>query len=209
MTSEASLGEIISRERRARAWSQEHLALAAGVNMRTVQRVERGSPCSGETVQALAGALDLDAGALASAAPFARRDHRSFGLSGAQALWSGALLSFPALLYVMLNIAYYELNVAALEPFMSSRAWDAFNDAVLAPVIVLGGPVLAFILNTPHLVRLRARNELKATVVYGVVLRWRLGQWAVAGIAFFLVATMVVFGAIENLEHMINGDRAG
>ena len=58
--SEKSLAEIIRRERRTRAWSQEHLAEAAGVNLRTVQRVERGASCAGETIQSLAAALDLD-----------------------------------------------------------------------------------------------------------------------------------------------------
>lgn len=209
MTSEKSLAEIIRRERGAHAWSQEQLALAAGVNLRTVQRVERGSPCSGETIQALAGALGLDAGVLAAAAPIVWRDHRVFGLSGAPALWSGALLCLPGLVFVVLNVAYYELNVGALEPFMTSQAWDAFNASLLAPVIVMGGPVLAFILNAPHVVRLQLRNQSEATVVDGVVLRWHVGQWAVTGLALVLIATMVVFGAIENLEHMINGDWAG
>ena len=60
-----SLAEIIRRERLTHAWTQEQLALVASVNLRTVQRVERGLPCSGETKQALAGAVNLDAGVLA------------------------------------------------------------------------------------------------------------------------------------------------
>ncbi len=40
--------------RRDRSWSQEHLAGAAGVSLRTVRRVENGDPCALETVQALA-----------------------------------------------------------------------------------------------------------------------------------------------------------
>ena len=209
MTSAKFLAEIIRHERGAHAWSQEQLALAAGVNLRTVQRVERGSSCSGETIQALAGALGLDAGVLVAATPIVCRDHRAFGLSGASALWSGALLCLPGLVFVVLNVAYYEWNVWALEPFMTSRAWGAFNANLLAPVIVMGGPVLAFILNAPHVVRLRTRNQSEATVVDGVVLRWRAGQWTVTCLALVLIATMVVFGAIENLEHMINGDWAG
>ena len=39
------------------------------MSLRTVQRVERGAPCAKETLQALAAALGLEAGALAAAAP--------------------------------------------------------------------------------------------------------------------------------------------
>lgn len=203
--SEKSLAMIIRHERRARAWSQEHLAEAAGVNLRTVQRVERGSPCSGETIQSLAGALALDSGALAAAAAV-RQDHRWLGLSGTKAVWIGAMLCLPGFVFVAVNVAYHELDVGALGPIMVSQMWETFTAYSLTPVIVLGGPVLAFILNAPHLVRLKARKELDATIVDGIVFHWRTRQWMVVGVAFILITTMVVYGAIENLEHMINGD---
>ncbi len=204
--SEKSLAMIIRHERRARAWSQEHLAEAAGVNLRTVQRVERGSPCSGETIQSLAGALALDSGVLAAAAPIVRQDHRWFGLSGTKAVWIGAMSCLPGFVFVAVNIAYHELDVGALGPIMVSQMWDTFTTYSLTPAIVMGGPVLAFILNAPHLVRLKARKELDATIVDGIVFHWRSRQWMVVGVAFILITTMVVYGAIENLEHMINGD---
>ena len=204
--SEKSLAMIIRHERQARAWSQEHLAEAAGVNLRTVQRVERGSSCSGETIQSLAGALALDSGVLAAAAPIVREDHRWFGLSGTKAVWIGAMSCLPGFVFVAVNIAYHELDVGALGPIMVSQMWDTFTAYSLTPAIVVGGPVLAFILNAPHLVRLKARKELDATIVDGIVFRWRTRQWMVVGVAFILITTMVVYGAIENLEHMINGD---
>ena len=43
-----------------RGWSQEHLAGAAGVSVRTIQRIESGAPASLESLQALAAAFDTE-----------------------------------------------------------------------------------------------------------------------------------------------------
>ena len=45
--------------REERSWSQEHLASAAGLSTRTVQRVENEGAASSETLLALASALGL------------------------------------------------------------------------------------------------------------------------------------------------------
>lgn len=45
--------------REAKPWTQAHLAEAAGVAERTIQRAEEGKGLSAETLQAVAGALDV------------------------------------------------------------------------------------------------------------------------------------------------------
>ncbi len=204
-TSDKPLSEIIRNERQARAWSQEHLAEAAGLNLRTVQRVERGLTCSGETIQSLAGALDLDSGLLAAAAPALRQNSRWFGLSGTQAASFGAMLCLPGLVFVAVNLVHYEIAMGALEPLVMSQVWAAITANPLTPAIVMGGPLLAFVLNVPYIVRLRIRRELDATVVDGLAVHWRTGQFIVGSCAFFLIAIMLVYGAVENLGHMISG----
>jgi transcriptional regulator with XRE-family HTH domain len=52
-------GELIRTEREKRAWSQEHLAGAAGIGARTVQRIEAGGTASYETVRAISAAFDI------------------------------------------------------------------------------------------------------------------------------------------------------
>ena len=54
----------IRRWREERCWSQEHLAEAAGIGLRTVQRIENGDKASRESLMALAVAFDVDAMAL-------------------------------------------------------------------------------------------------------------------------------------------------
>lgn len=46
--------------REARGWSQEHLADASGVGLRTIQRVEAGARCSPENKLALCAALGIE-----------------------------------------------------------------------------------------------------------------------------------------------------
>ncbi len=54
-----TIAQNVSRLRERRSWTQEHLAAAAKISPRTVQRIEDGSPASAETLLALAAALDV------------------------------------------------------------------------------------------------------------------------------------------------------
>lgn len=60
MTPKNHIADNVRRLRNALSWTQAHLAEAAALTERTVQRVEAGEPISAETLQALAGALDTD-----------------------------------------------------------------------------------------------------------------------------------------------------
>ena len=53
--------ELIVKLRKERSWSQDELAIAAGLNLRTVQRVEKYASASLQSKKALAAALDIDA----------------------------------------------------------------------------------------------------------------------------------------------------
>jgi transcriptional regulator with XRE-family HTH domain len=56
--------ELIRLEREKRAWSQEHLAAAAGIGARTVQRIEATGIASYESVRAISAALEISVGEL-------------------------------------------------------------------------------------------------------------------------------------------------
>jgi transcriptional regulator with XRE-family HTH domain len=57
-------GGLIRSEREKRAWSQEHLAAAAGIGVRTLQRIEATGVASYESVRAISSVLELPVGAL-------------------------------------------------------------------------------------------------------------------------------------------------
>lgn len=52
--------EKIIAERKKRAWSQQHLADASAVSLRTIQRVENNGSGSLETIKAVASCFELD-----------------------------------------------------------------------------------------------------------------------------------------------------
>lgn len=54
------LGQFIKAERAKKSWTQEHLATAAGVAERTIQRLEKGELPSKETLLGIAAALEVD-----------------------------------------------------------------------------------------------------------------------------------------------------
>lgn len=61
------MAETIRSLREQRCWTQEHLAAAAGVTVRTIQRAEDGRGVSAETMQAIAGAFDVSVDVLRGA----------------------------------------------------------------------------------------------------------------------------------------------
>ena len=52
--------ELIPELRKERSWSQDELAIASGLNLRTIQRIESDASASLQSKKALAAALDID-----------------------------------------------------------------------------------------------------------------------------------------------------
>jgi transcriptional regulator with XRE-family HTH domain len=52
--------ERVTALRKKSSWSQDELATAAGLNLRTVQRVENSGSASLQTLKAIAAALEVD-----------------------------------------------------------------------------------------------------------------------------------------------------
>ncbi|WP_019027437.1 DUF4177 domain-containing protein [Colwellia piezophila] len=52
--------ELILELRKKKSWSQDELAIAAGLNLRTIQRIEKEASASLQSKKALASALDID-----------------------------------------------------------------------------------------------------------------------------------------------------
>jgi transcriptional regulator with XRE-family HTH domain len=51
--------DVIKQLRKAKGWTQQHLADASDVNLRTIQRVEREGSASNETVHALCAVFEI------------------------------------------------------------------------------------------------------------------------------------------------------
>lgn len=55
-----STGSKVKAIRESKVWTQQHLAEAAGLSIRTIQRIERGESFSNESILSIAAALDID-----------------------------------------------------------------------------------------------------------------------------------------------------
>jgi transcriptional regulator with XRE-family HTH domain len=52
--------DLVLSARKQKSWSQDELAIASGLNLRTIQRIESEASASLQSKKALASALDLD-----------------------------------------------------------------------------------------------------------------------------------------------------
>jgi transcriptional regulator with XRE-family HTH domain len=52
--------ELVLKARKQKSWSQDELAIASGLNLRSIQRIESEASASLQSKKALASALDLD-----------------------------------------------------------------------------------------------------------------------------------------------------
>ena len=52
--------DVLLRLRKAKSWSQDELAIASGLNLRTIQRIEKEASASLQSKKALASAFDID-----------------------------------------------------------------------------------------------------------------------------------------------------
>ncbi len=52
--------DLLCQLRKERSWSQDEVAIASGLNLRTVQRIEKEASASLQSKKALASAFDID-----------------------------------------------------------------------------------------------------------------------------------------------------
>jgi transcriptional regulator with XRE-family HTH domain len=52
--------DLVIQKRKGKAWTQDELAIASGLNLRTIQRIEKEATASLQSMKALASAFDLN-----------------------------------------------------------------------------------------------------------------------------------------------------
>ena len=94
--------DLVVKLRKKRSWSQDELAIASGLNLRTIQRIEKYASASLQSKKAVAAALDIDTRDLdneevhmkpcpvcGSNEIYQYKDYFMYGLSSGEALLPG------------------------------------------------------------------------------------------------------------------------
>jgi DNA-binding XRE family transcriptional regulator len=196
------IGDIVRGLREKRSWTQAHLAEAADLSLRTVQRLEAENGCAPETLLALAAAFEIDVAVLTEGrapprAPWPGPTPRR------AALW-GLALALPCLLFVAVNLLKYGAGLAFPYDALAGAGRNlglvtAFDLA--APFLLLGGPLAAMLVTLRALVRPRLQGRAVTALEYRPSLPSLAVLLAAGGSAAILCAYLVS----ENLGHMARG----
>jgi len=127
----------IRRWREDRSWSQEHLADAAGLSLRTVQRIENGEGASRDSVMALAAAFNVD---VISLTVDARTEAKAVAQRKRSKIKDSLRMGF------MINLACYALGLLVFTGISLSDGIAGY--AMLVPAIWWGVGVAGFGLAT-------------------------------------------------------------
>jgi transcriptional regulator with XRE-family HTH domain len=124
-------GERIKTLRSKKAWSQEQLATAAGLSLRTVQRIEKNGVASNESAKALAAVFDTHIEALAERTISAPRAHR-FPVQASLGFVGGSLLGL--LLFFAGTASAVDYTV---QSFLNSKAVESrqVSDTAVVPLV--------------------------------------------------------------------------
>lgn len=109
--------DLVKSERRKRAWSQEHLANACDLGLRTIQRIEKTGAASYESIKALASVFELGVEDLAVVSVSTRQTRR-YGSAILKALAAALTATLAVLLVssnswaesVLLDVGIYQNN---------------------------------------------------------------------------------------------------
>lgn len=159
----------IKAERAKRAWSQEHLAEAAGLGLRTIHRIENKGSASLESVKALAAVLELDISDLVL------QEHQAIppqDISKA-ARWSvgiHAVLKLIAFGAVILDILYARLLTSTQQADLVAPVFAAISDSLLSLAVWVGIALLASLVTTWHIPAVRTLLLVSLGITIGVPL---------------------------------------
>ena len=204
------VGERVKALREARAWTQAHLADAAELSLRTVQRLERTHAASAETMLAIAAALGVDVASLSEPVAVAGPRWLFRAPRPGRAALAGLLLALPAMTFVTVNLLKYGAGIAGPYDQVAGAGTALGLDGAfeaLSPLILMGGPVAAASIALLALVRPQGELRGGAVTLTGVELRFHPAAAAILLAAAATVAILLAYLAGETLIHLARAAR--
>lgn len=198
------IGNRVKELRNRRGWTQIHLAEAAEISLRTIQRMEALHSHSAETLLAVAAAFGVDARDLTAPSLATSPEQRPLWpaveprTAGLLALVLGA----PAAIFVALNLLKFGGGygspfdtLAAVGSVLGSTA--LFDRA--GPLLMMAAPLIALALVIAACVRPYGCVEGHSVTLTGVELRWDLIAFTAGLMTLTTLAALVAYAILENL----------
>ena len=206
-------GKTVREFRKQRAWSQVHLAEAAGVSVRTIQRLERDGHASDETMLSVAAALDIDVQELTSVVPVSAKTPGNH----ARALWRtvspkqsfvwGGLLLIPPLLFILSNVMKYEMNLPqlydALAAMGETTGLTALSPYFTSPALLLGAPFMALLLGLMAQIRISGEDTVHGFSLRDLTISFNPKSLSIIIGAIVGIACLIGYITMENISEWI------
>ena len=208
------IGHRVRQIREARGWTQSHLADAAELSLRTVQRIEARHTYAPETLLALAAAFDIDIGDLTRPAGNMGAENRPLwqAIEPRRAGVIAFALTVPALAFVTVNLLKYTIGFAM--PYDALAALGASLGLVTpfesaSPLLLLVAPLIALGIVLASSIRPYGVIENRALTLTGIELRWH-ALLAMAGIgAIIALVCLIAYLIGENLAEAVRAVMVG
>lgn len=188
--------------RQDRGWSQEHLSEAAGLSLRTIQRVEKGTRFSDATARALAAAFDIPLDTLL----LPNRQHQRaagkplFGLSNLHASLVCAGLRLTPGYFVLSNLLVFQFGLEWARPLL-------FGDIALAtlahPLFLLASLILAILIAATQLVSLETRRSGPRISLRALHVNLSPGPVIFFSLSSGILSILLGYAVMENLFHLL------
>ncbi|MDR8391515.1 helix-turn-helix domain-containing protein [Aliifodinibius sp. S!AR15-10] len=212
------LARMVRSLRKQRSWSQSHLAKAAGVSTRTIQRLERRGTCSQETLLSVAAAFDVDVKEFTDLKTESRVSQEQSDSSSEDWLnvdkhrlqnvmtAVGAFLLILPVSFLSVGIFKYTMQI---EWYPDPFKWLQGSDMLFAlwntisPALLLGCLALAFALNLVPFLDLNFRFSTKTlfSSIQYVGNRWNM---TIVAISLLVIGGITTYVITENIaEHAI------
>lgn len=210
-------GSTIKTLRKAKAWSQAHLAEVAGVSVRTIQRLEQTGNGADETLLSVAAALDVDVHRLTIVPPQPMPVPHAPKAAVAHPLWQdippkqafrwGLLLLTPSTLFSLSNILKYELDWPHLYDTVvglgEATGLAHLTGFLLHPAFLLGSAFLASLIALMSQLHITGEDTENGFTIKGVRFSFHHLSTLILLGSILVLGLMLGYAAIENIADWI------
>ena len=114
----------------------------------------------------------------------------------------GFILIIPALLLASCGIIYSVFGLESANHFLDSLMAIPIVGAMFSPIIIIGGPMIAFVLNAYHVYHVKLEMAGR-TATISLSIKGNVANLIPAVAGAFLIFIILLYGFVENFEIVV------